>query len=103
MEERDPFGFVGLTYDDVMLLPNHTDVIPSEADTSTRLTRRIRIQAPLQFLSKAQIIQAGVARGVDYALTVSCYQADDEGRACGKCKPDSRGGRHRVDLAGIRP
>jgi len=47
MEERDPFGFVGLTYDDVMLLPNHTDVIPSEADTSTRLTRRIRIQAPL--------------------------------------------------------
>ncbi len=30
MEERDPFGFVGLTYDDVMLLPNHTDVIPSD-------------------------------------------------------------------------
>ncbi|MFZ5957145.1 7-cyano-7-deazaguanine synthase QueC [Pseudomonas knackmussii] len=44
-----------------------------------------RIQAPLQYLSKAQIIEAGLARGVDYALTVSCYQADDEGRACGKC------------------
>ncbi|KAF1003962.1 MAG: 7-cyano-7-deazaguanine synthase [Pseudomonas sp.] len=44
-----------------------------------------RIQAPLQFLSKAQIIQTGLARGVDYALTVSCYQADGEGRACGKC------------------
>lgn len=44
-----------------------------------------RIQAPLQYLSKAQIIQAGVARGVDYGLTVSCYQADDQGRACGKC------------------
>ncbi|MNR43918.1 7-cyano-7-deazaguanine synthase [compost metagenome] len=44
-----------------------------------------RIQAPLQNLSKAQIVQAGVARGVDYSLTVSCYQADDEGRACGKC------------------
>lgn len=44
-----------------------------------------RIQAPLQYLSKAQIIQAGLARGVDYALTVSCYQADNEGRACGKC------------------
>ena len=43
----DPFGFVGLTYDDVMLLPAHTDVIPSEADTSSRLTRRIRLQAPL--------------------------------------------------------
>lgn len=44
-----------------------------------------RILAPLQFLSKAQIVEAGMARGVDYALTVSCYQADDEGRACGKC------------------
>lgn len=44
-----------------------------------------RIQAPLQFLSKAQIIEAGVAQGVDYSLTVSCYQADDDGRACGKC------------------
>jgi IMP dehydrogenase len=43
----DPFGFLGLTYDDVMLLPGHTDVIPSEADTSTRLTRRIRVAAPL--------------------------------------------------------
>ena len=44
-----------------------------------------RIQAPLQYLSKAQIIQAGVARGVDYGLTVSCYQGDEQGRACGKC------------------
>lgn len=44
-----------------------------------------RIQAPLQYLSKAQIIQTGIARGVDYGLTVSCYQADEQGRACGKC------------------
>jgi 7-cyano-7-deazaguanine synthase len=44
-----------------------------------------RIQAPLQNLSKAQIVQAGIALGVDYSLTVSCYQADDDGRACGKC------------------
>ena len=44
-----------------------------------------RIQAPLQYLSKAQIIQVGVARGVDYGLTVSCYQADEQGRACGRC------------------
>lgn len=43
------------------------------------------IQAPLQNLSKAQIIQKGIACGVDYSLTVSCYQADDDGRACGKC------------------
>lgn len=44
-----------------------------------------RIRAPLQYLSKAQIIQVGTALGVDYGLTVSCYQADEEGRACGRC------------------
>jgi len=44
-----------------------------------------RIQAPLQNLSKADIVKAGVKLGVDYGLTVSCYQADDQGRACGKC------------------
>ena len=47
MDQPDPFGFVGLTYDDVMLLPGHTDVIPSEADTSTRVTRRITVASPL--------------------------------------------------------
>ena len=44
-----------------------------------------RIQAPLQNLSKAQIVEIGMQHGVDYALTVSCYQADEDGRACGKC------------------
>ena len=44
-----------------------------------------RIQAPLQNLSKGQIVEAGTKLGVDYGLTVSCYQADDEGQACGKC------------------
>lgn len=43
------------------------------------------IRAPLQNLSKADIVKAGTKLGVDYALTVSCYQADDQGRACGKC------------------
>ena len=47
MDQPDPFGFVGLTYDDVMLLPGHTDVIPSEADTTSRLTRRIDVSSPL--------------------------------------------------------
>lgn len=47
MDQPDPFGFVGLTYDDVMLLPGHTDVIPSEADTASRLTKRIQVAAPL--------------------------------------------------------
>ncbi|HKT56361.1 MAG TPA: IMP dehydrogenase [Microbacterium sp.] len=47
MNQPDPFGFTGLTYDDVLLLPGHTDVIPSEADTSSRLTRRITVATPL--------------------------------------------------------
>ncbi len=45
----------------------------------------LSIATPLIQLSKAQIIQTGVVLGVDYGLTVSCYQADDEGRACGRC------------------
>lgn len=44
-----------------------------------------RIQAPLQNLSKSEIVKAGIKLGVDYSLTVSCYQADDSGRACRKC------------------
>lgn len=44
-----------------------------------------RIHAPLIDMTKAQIIQAGVRLGVDYALTVSCYQADARGAACGRC------------------
>jgi 7-cyano-7-deazaguanine synthase len=44
-----------------------------------------RIQAPLQAMSKGEIVAAGLKLGVDYALTVSCYQADEQGRACGKC------------------
>lgn len=45
----------------------------------------IRVHAPLQFMSKADIVREGVRLGVDFAQTVSCYQADDEGRACGHC------------------
>ncbi|HEX2494452.1 MAG TPA: 7-cyano-7-deazaguanine synthase QueC [Steroidobacter sp.] len=44
-----------------------------------------RIAAPLIDLTKAQIIQRGAGLGVDFALTVSCYQADEAGRACGRC------------------
>ena len=43
----DPFGFTGLTYDDVLLLPGNTDVIPSDADTSTRLSKRITLGTPI--------------------------------------------------------
>ncbi|GAB3095087.1 7-cyano-7-deazaguanine synthase QueC [Aestuariicella hydrocarbonica] len=45
----------------------------------------LSIDAPLIDMTKAEIVQAGVALGVDYSLTVSCYQADEQGRACGKC------------------
>jgi 7-cyano-7-deazaguanine synthase len=48
-------------------------------------TVAFRIDAPLMDLTKAQIIQRGLALGVDYSLTVSCYQADAEGQACGRC------------------
>lgn len=45
----------------------------------------LRVHAPLQQWSKAQIIQRGTALQIAYAQTVSCYQADAEGRACGRC------------------
>jgi 7-cyano-7-deazaguanine synthase len=44
-----------------------------------------RIHAPLIEWTKADIIKRGVAAGIDYAMTVSCYQPDGEGRACGRC------------------
>lgn len=46
---------------------------------------RMRIHAPLIDLTKSQIIRTGVALGVDFSLTVSCYQADSSDRACGLC------------------
>ena len=46
---------------------------------------KMQIVTPLIMLSKAQIIQAGVELGVDYAATVSCYQANEAGDACGNC------------------
>jgi 7-cyano-7-deazaguanine synthase len=45
----------------------------------------LRIETPLLHLSKADIIRQGTQAGVDYSLTVSCYQADIDGKACGKC------------------
>jgi 7-cyano-7-deazaguanine synthase len=47
--------------------------------------RPLRVNAPLQSWSKQKIIEEGIALGIDYSLTVSCYQADAEGRACGRC------------------
>jgi 7-cyano-7-deazaguanine synthase len=47
--------------------------------------KRLRVHAPLQHLSKSEIIRLGQDLGVDYSQTVSCYQADAMGRACGLC------------------
>ena len=47
--------------------------------------QRINIHAPLLEMTKAEIIHLGMQLGVDYAMTVSCYQADNQGHACGKC------------------
>lgn len=45
----------------------------------------IEIRAPIVHMSKAQIVRRGVELGVDFAMTVSCYDADAQGRACGRC------------------
>ena len=45
----------------------------------------LEIQTPLIFMTKAQIIQKGTELGVDYALTLSCYDPDNQGKACGAC------------------
>ena len=68
--------------------PEYIKAFEAMANLATKAAvegARLTVHAPLIDLSKAGIIQAGVRLGVDYALTVSCYQADDEGRACGAC------------------
>ncbi|MCW2291545.1 7-cyano-7-deazaguanine synthase [Pseudomonas sp. BIGb0408] len=68
--------------------PEFVEAFERVANLATRMGvegQGIRIQAPLQMMSKAEIVQEGSRLGVDYGLTVSCYLADDDGRACGKC------------------
>lgn len=62
--------------------------------------RAPEIRTPLIDLPKAEIIRRGQALGVDYALTVSCYQADENGRACGRCDA-CRFRRQGFDQAGV--
>jgi 7-cyano-7-deazaguanine synthase len=61
----------------------------------------LRVESPIIAWSKARIVEEGHALGVDYALTVSCYDADDEGRACGRCDACRlrRAGFHEARLA----
>ena len=69
--------------------PDYIDAFEKMANLATKISvegQKFKIHTPLMKLSKAEIIQQGVAVGVDYGLTVSCYQADGEGRACGRCE-----------------
>jgi 7-cyano-7-deazaguanine synthase len=68
--------------------PEYLRAFQQMADLATRAGvdgRRISIHAPLIEMSKADIIRCGTALGIDYAMTVSCYQASDDGAACGVC------------------
>lgn len=60
-EEHDPFALVGLTYDDVLLLPGETDVIPSDADTATQFTKNIRLNAPVASAAMDTVTEAPMA------------------------------------------
>ncbi len=68
--------------------PEYVEAFESLANLATKAAvegARLRLHAPLIHLGKAQIIQRGVELGVDFGLTVSCYQADEHGHACGSC------------------
>ena len=68
--------------------PDYIHAYETMANLATRAGiegRRLRIQTPLIDLTKADIIRRGIALGVDYSLTISCYQATAEGLACGVC------------------
>lgn len=68
--------------------PEYIAAFETLANLATRAGvegQRLRLHTPLIRLSKSDIIRQGQSLGVDYALTVSCYQADAAGRACGRC------------------
>jgi 7-cyano-7-deazaguanine synthase len=68
--------------------PEYIDAFRKLVNLATRAGvegQAISIETPLIDLSKAEIIRTGQRLGVDYSVTVSCYQADESGHACGKC------------------
>ena len=68
--------------------PEYIEAFENLANLATKAGvegERFHIHAPLIHMTKAEIIREGTRLGVDYALTVSCYQADEQGRACGHC------------------
>jgi len=84
--------------------PEYIEAFERLANLATRdgvEGRPFRIHAPLIDQSKGEIIRTGTALGVDYALTVSCYSADDDGHACGRCD-SCRLRREGFQVAGIQ-
>lgn len=84
--------FVGVNAVDYSGYPDcRPDFIEAFETLAALATRRgvegkpLKVRAPLIRMSKAEIIRRGVSLGVDYSLTVSCYQADASGAACGRC------------------
>ena len=68
--------------------PEYIAAFEAMANLATRATvegQKITVHTPLMQMGKGEIIRAGVALGVDYSPTVSCYQVTEEGLACGKC------------------
>lgn len=68
--------------------PEYIQAFETMANLATKAGvtgHKLHIQTPLQTLSKAETITLGTGLGVDYGLTISCYQADSQGRACGEC------------------
>jgi 7-cyano-7-deazaguanine synthase len=68
--------------------PAFVDAFERLANVATKAGvegRRLRVHAPLMHLGKDSIVREGLRLGVDFAATVSCYQADDDGRACAHC------------------
>jgi len=61
MNAHDPFGFVGLTYDDVLLLPGESNIVPSGVNTKTRITKRIEINVPLLSSAMDTVTEARLA------------------------------------------
>ena len=69
--------------------PEYINAFQSLIDLATKAGvegKSIALRTPLIDLTKAEIIDVGLRLGVDYAATVSCYQADEDGRACGRCE-----------------
>ena len=84
--------------------PEYIKAFETMANLATKAAvegQKLTIHAPLIDLTKGQIVEAGMALGVDYSNTVSCYQANLEGEACGKCE-SCRLRRQGFEQAGIK-